>query len=406
MKRALHRELGVILVLALSCAGLFFIPGPNLLATPGGERARARVIRVDNGDLQLHGLLKFGSQKLEVEILGGPHRGQVFHAANELRAQMELDKEFVPGDVAVVTLPPGATVEDSVATAQDHDRSFWLWTLSLGFCVALCIFGNWTGVKALFSFILSCLVIWKAVIPLVLRGWPASWTIFGAVCFLTGAILFLVAGFNRKGVAAFLGAISGVFAGLCLAHWFTVVMKINGAVLPYSQTLFYGGYEFLDLQDIFVGAMILASSGAVMDLAMDIAAGVDEVACHSPRLSARALIASGMRIGRSVVGTMTTTLLLAYSGGYITLLMMFCAQGNPPWEFINNPLVASEAVKTLIGSFSLLLVAPFTALFAGILLCRARQNTAEAPAAPERFPETSQDPSPAGDAEEPQSEGE
>ena len=88
MKRALHRELGVILVLALSCAGLFFIPGPNLLATPGGERARARVIRVDNGDLQLHGLLKFGSQKLEVEILGGPHRGQVFRAANELRAQM------------------------------------------------------------------------------------------------------------------------------------------------------------------------------------------------------------------------------------------------------------------------------------------------------------------------------
>ena len=74
-----------------------------------------------------------------------------------------------------MTLPPGATVEDSVATAQDHDRSFWLWTLSLGFCVALCIFGNWTGVKALFSFILSCLVIWKAVIPLVLRGWPASW---------------------------------------------------------------------------------------------------------------------------------------------------------------------------------------------------------------------------------------
>ena len=131
------------------------------------------------------------------------------------------------------------------------------------------------------------------------------------------------------------------------------------------------------------------------------------LAAIDPRRSpARALIASGMRIGRSVVGTMTTTLLLAYSGGYITLLMMFCAQGNPPWEFINNPLVASEAVKTLIGSFSLLLVAPFTALFAGILLCRARQNTAEAPAAPERFPETSQDPSPAGDAEVPQSEGE
>ena len=69
---------------------------------------------------------------------------------------------------------------------------------------------------------------------------------------------------------------------------------------------------------------------------------------------------------------MTTTLLLAYSGGYITLLMMFCVQGNPPWEFLNNPLVASEAVKTLIGSFALILVAPFTAVAGGLLLARPR----------------------------------
>ena len=200
---------------------------------------------------------------------------------------------------------------------------------------------------------------------------------------MTAAILFLVSGINRKGLAAFAGAIAGVFAGLCMAHGFTLLMKINGAVLPYSQALIYCGCDFLDLQDVFVGAMILASSGAVMDLAMDIAAGIDEVARHSPGLPARSLIASGLRIGRSVVGTMTTTLLLAYSGGYITLLMMFCVQGNSPWEFLNNPLVASEAVKTLIGSFALVLVAPFTAVAGGVLLAR-RKGTGETVSAEER----------------------
>ncbi|MBQ6352990.1 MAG: YibE/F family protein, partial [Lentisphaeria bacterium] len=150
-------------------------------------------------------------------------------------------------------------------------------------------------------------------------------------------------------------------------HLFGRLMKINGATMPYVQTLLYSGYEDLSLPDIFIGAMILAGSGAVMDLAMDIAAGVCEVARHNPRLSARELAASGIRIGRSVVGTMTTTLLLAYSGGYITLLMVFAAQGTRVVDFLNNPLVAAEVAKTLIGSFALVLVAPLTALASALL---------------------------------------
>lgn len=370
MKRSLRREIIVIAVLALVCAGMWYIPCPPPLVKQTGRRASARVLTVDDGELQTLGQLKFGTQHLTVEILNGPDAGKQYDAANELRAQMDLDKIFVPGDTAIVVMPSGELDSRTVITAQDHDRSFWFLVLGISFCTVLCVFGGWVGVKALLSFILSCLTIWKAVIPLVLRGWSASWTIFGAVCFLTAAILFLVSGINRKGLAAFAGAISGVFAGLCMAHGFTLLMKINGAVLPFSQVLINCGCDFLDLQDIFTGAMILASSGAVMDLAMDIAAGIDEVARHSPDLPVRQLIGSGLRIGRSVVGTMTTTLLLAYSGGYITLLMMFCVQGNSPWEFLNNPLVASEAVKTLIGSFALVLVAPFTAVAGGFLLAR------------------------------------
>ena len=109
-----------------------------------------------------------------------------------------------------------------------------------------------------------------------------------------------------------------------------------------------------------------------MDLAMDIASGVEELALHNPDLPGKELVKSGFRIGRSVVGTMTTTLLLAYSGGYITLLMMFSAQGTPVLEFLNSSLVASELVKTLIGSFSLVLVAPFTALISGWIFVRKK----------------------------------
>lgn len=368
IKHALRQDLTITAILALCCVGLWFVPSPERVMKESTVKEHAIVLEADNTDLQKHGLLEYGTQVLKVEIRSGPLKKKIFQAENLIRAQMELDKKFKSGDRIIVVMQPDANPDTAVIRAQDFDRTLWTWVLAGLFCVFLCIFGRWTGVKALFSFFLSVMVIWKAVIPLVLQGWAASWTIFACVCFLTAAIMYLIAGINRKGTAAFLGAISGVFAGLCMSHLFTWLMNINGATMPYVQALYYSGFENLNLQDIFTGAVILASSGAVMDLGMDIASGVEEVAIHNETLTAKQLTASGLRIGRSVVGTMTTTLLLAYSGGYITLLMMFAIQGNSILEILNNPLVAAESVKTLIGSFSLVLVAPFTAIFSGILL--------------------------------------
>ena len=366
MKRAIKREIILVCGVILLSIALYFVPSAPKVAGTAGRTLPAKVLEADNSELTRHGLVLYGSQKLTVNV-----GGKTFTANNQLRGQMELDKVFKKGDTAVVVLHPGDTPQKSVLTAQDFYRNFWSLTLFSGFCILLCIFGGFTGIKALFSFVFSCLVIWKLVIPLALRGYPASWMIFAAVVILTAVIIFLVAGLTRKGVAAFAGSISGVFAGLLMAHIFGRLMHINGAAMPYVQTLYYSGYDFLNIQDVFIGAMILASSGAVMDLAMDIASGVEELALHNPDLPGKELVKSGLRIGRSVVGTMTTTLLLAYSGGYITLLMMFAAQGTPVLEFLNSSLVASELVKTLIGSFSLVLVAPFTALISGwIFACK------------------------------------
>ena len=340
-KRA-ARDWLFLAVVFLCCGGLYLLPSPPSLLRQEGTSELAYVTKVDNSDIRQHGLIRAGSQQLEVELIRGEWKNRRFRAGNELRGNLELDKEFQVGDLAVVTLPPGASPEKSVLVARDHYRSGWGLVLFGGFCLLLVLFGGWVGAKALFSFVFSCLAIWKLVIPLVLRGWSADWVIFGTVAVLTAVIVYLVAGLSRKGVAAFIGSSAGVLAGLGMAHLFGFLMKINGATMPYVQTLLYSGYEKLSLPDIFIGATILAGSGAVMDLAMDIAAGVEEVARHNPGLPARELAASGIRIGRSVVGTMTTTLLLAYSGGYITLLMVFAAQGTRVLDFLNNPLVAAE----------------------------------------------------------------
>ncbi len=351
-----------VVVLALCCAALLLVPGARRLADDGARTVRAEVVETDDSGLQLHGLVEFGTQLMKVRLPDG----RVFQAANELRAQMELDKKFSVGDTALVVLPPNAADGD-ILVARDHWRMGWGFAFFAGFCVLLCVFGGWTGLKALFSFVFSCLVVWKLLIPLVLAGWHASTVVFVTVAVLTGVIMYLVAGWTRKGISAFVGSMLGVVASLALAHFFGRVMNVNGATMPFAQQLLYSGFSGLDLQDIFFGAIVLASSGAVMDLAMDISAGVSEVARHSPGLGRRELFMSGIRIGRAVVGTMTTTLLLAYSGGYLTLLMVFAAQGTSPVDFINSTLVSAEFVKTMVGSFGLVLVAPASALVAAYL---------------------------------------
>lgn len=362
-------------VLTVFCVLLPFL---NLFPNPQldiGTKERAKVIAVDNSGLQTLGLVRQGSQQLEVEILSGRWKGKHFKAYNQLRAQLELDKTFEEGNTILVAMLNDADPETTVLNAQDHYRIGYTLLLFSLFAFCLILFGGTTGVCALLSFVFTCLVVWKLVIPLCLLGWSAVFVCFAAVTVLCGVIIFLVAGLSRKGLTAFCGAFLGVLASCAAAYLFTHLFRINGAVMPYSQALLYSGFERLSLSDIYIGAVFLSSSGAVMDLAMDVAAGMQEVADKQPNVTRRQLLGSGLTIGRAVVGTMTTTLLLAYSGGYLTLLMMFAAQGTQPVDFINNPYVASESVKTLIGSFGLVLVAPFTAITGMFLVKNTTHRT-------------------------------
>ncbi len=379
MRRNVHHlrgDLISIAVFSLLCVGLWFLDLTPPHPPPEGTKERARVLTVDNSQLVQLGLLHTGTQLLTVEVLSGRFAGETFPAANELRAQIELDKLFKPGDIALVGILNHAIPGKTMINAQDHYRLGWSAVLFGLFGVLLLLFGRLTGFKALLSFVFSCMVVWKVLVPLCMDGFPAMWLTIGCVTVLTAVIVFLVAGWTRKFLAAFAGSMLGVLSGCFLAALFTSLFKINGAVMPYSQALLYSGYEYLNLSDIYIGGIILASSGAVMDLGMDVAAGIEELSHHNPDLSSRELIASGLRIGRSVVGTMTTTLLLAYAGGYLTLMMAFAAQGTSPVDFINNPYVASEMVKTLVGSFALVLVAPFTAFAGGLIFGRTKASAA------------------------------
>lgn len=359
--------IAVIVILLLLPTGY-----EEVLQYQKSDRSVAQVIEVDDSAIKDTGLVRTGEQRCKIKLLDGEYKGQEVTAVNMLRGSLEQDKLFEVGDKALVVVSHADGVITNV-TMIDHYRVPWELVMGVGFILFLALFAGETGLRAIFSFILTILAIWKLLVPLYLDGWNPIWVGLAVTLFLTSIIISLVYGFDRRSVAAIAGSFLGILVTCVLGILFTDAFKIHGAVMSYSESLLYAGYQSLDLTQIFMASIFIGASGAVMDLAVDITSAVKEVVDKKPDISCIEAIKSGMNVGRAAMGTMTTTLLLAYSGGYVALLMVFMAQGTPLSHIFNYKYVAAEMIHTVIGSFGLVTVAPFTAICAGYLLTKKKE---------------------------------
>ena len=337
------------------------------------DRASARVTAVDNSAIVDTGLVRSGEQRCQLELLSGKFKGQTVDGMNMLTGSVEQDKLFAEGDKALVVV---SFLGDEIrsVTMIDHDRAGAEALLALLFAALLVLFAGRTGVRAIFSFVLTVLMLWKVLVPVYLKGYNPIFVGLLITLLLTLLIIALVYGFDRRCLAAVSGAALGILVTCVLGMLFTDLFKIHGAVMQSSESLLYSGYGHLSLTNIFMASIFIGSSGAVMDLAVDITSAVNEVVEKRPDIGRWEAVKSGMNVGRAAMGTMTTTLLLAYSGGYIALLMVFMAQGTPVTHILNLKYVSAEIIHTVVGSFGLVTVAPFTALTAGWLLAKEKRS--------------------------------
>lgn len=341
------------------------------------ERCTARVLSVDDSAIIDTGLVRSGEQRCQLEILDGMFQGQTVSGVNMLNGSLEQDKVFQPGDKALVVVShDGDTITN--VTMSDHYRLSWELVMAIGFAIFLILFAGTTGVRAIASFVLTVLTLWKVLVPLYLKGYNPIWIGLAITLFLTVLIIALVYGFDRRCWAAVSGSFLGILVTCVLGVLFTDLFQIHGAVMSYSESLLYSGYQDLNLTQIFMASIFIGASGAIMDLSVDITSAVYEVVEKCPDLTWWEATRSGMNVGRAAMGTMTTTLLFAYSGGYVALLMVFMAQGTPVENILNYKYVAAELIHTVIGSFGLVTVAPFTALCAGVFLTRREKKEAAA----------------------------
>ena len=360
---------------------IFFAIIAALLALPTGfedaqqfkdaEKCKVLVEAVDNSSLINTGLIRTGQQVCTVRFLSGKFKMQTAEGWNMLGGSLSQDKLFRPGDKAqaVVHHYDGEIISVNLIDYYLLDGEL---LLALAFAVFLVVFARGVGLRSVFSFAITILVLWKILVPLFLKGHNPIFVGLAAVAIMTFVILALVYGFDKKLLSSFCGAMSGIVFAMVLSIICTSSFHIHGAVMANSEALLYSGFQDLNLTQIFMASICVGASGSVMDLSVDITSAVSEVVRNCPDISRKEAIKSGLTVARAAMGTMTTTLLLAYSGTCIATLMTFMAQGTPVYNILNNNIVAAEIINTIAGSFGLAMTAPLTAVIAGTVLAKSQ----------------------------------
>lgn len=377
MRAETKKQVIIILIFAAFLVLLAAIPtGFEKQIYFNSEGVKAKVIETDNSGVYTTGLMKQGDQRCTIEVLKGSYKGEVTEAVNMLTGKMEFDKIFAPGDYAYVLLERGEDGSIIFANMIDHYRIDSEIALVCMFAAMLILFSGFTGVRTIISFAFALLSIWKLLIPMMLKG--VSPLVVGLLIgnLITVVTLILVAGFTKKAACAISGSVVSSLLTCAIAVIWVNIFKTGGTVMAWSESLLYAGFEHLNLTAIFQTGIYLACSGAILDLSVDISAALDEIYQNNKDISLKAMIKSGFTIGKAVVGTQTTTLLLAYMGSFITVMMVYMAQGTPFMAILNSKSIAAEIITTFAGCMGIIIVSPLTAVICGFVYCHRERKAA------------------------------
>ena len=275
--------------------------------------------------------------------------------------------------VVVMQSLAGDTVVSSVYA---QDREFQILAFAALYLLALCLIGGWQGAKGALGLVFTFGCILWVYLPLVYRGWSPFWSAV-LVCAVTAVVtLWLVGGPTRKTLVAAAGTVAGVVMAGVAASLFSLATGITGWNVSDIESLM----TLWSTADIQVGGLLfsgllISSLGATMDVAMSIASSMAEVQAQTPDISCRALFQAGMRVGRDMMGTDSNTLILAFAGGSVSMLVLDYAYDLSWLQIINSNNIGIAVMQGLAGSFGVVLSVPVTVALAMLLYVRPDRET-------------------------------
>lgn len=320
----------------------------------------------DGGDLVAGGR-ELVCQRYDMELLSGPDEGQV--VSQELY-DTEAGYGYSVGDKVVLAYQPDVDpmFQYSIADRQRKPTLFWLAALFAGCVVAL---GRMRGVAALVGLVLSLVILLTFTLPAIVDGRDALAVALVSASAIAFVAIYLTHGVNALTTVALLGTLASLAATALLAAVFTEAAAITGFAAEESGFLLIGGAS-IDIQGLILAGMVIGALGAIDDMTVTQASAVAELHRADPVMGPLALYRAGIRIGRDHVASTVNTLVLAYAGASMPLLVLFTVTSQPLASVANGELVATEIVRTLVGSIGLVLSVPLTTWLAGVVTREAQ----------------------------------
>ncbi|EKD83219.1 MAG: YibE/F family protein [uncultured bacterium] len=307
---------------------------------------------------------------VDLEFMAGPYAGQT----------LSTEHFEAPGSAYNLDLEVGQTVlavaenqEGQLITGIDeHYKSGKLLFISTLILLLIAGVAGINGVKAMLALFITLIIIFAVMARLLLSGWaPVPLAILSALVISTINLAF-IAGRTRKGVIALIGTVSGVILAGLFGWMAAVLLRLTGYTGHETTYLQLLNAE-IDLRGLLISGIIIGALGAVMDVAISISSSLLEISRANPGYDRKKLFESGMNIGRDIIGSMVNTLILAYTGASLTLILLFAIQKEdfPLIKVMNMEFICAEIVRSLAGLFGMVLAIPVTAAVGAWIYCMA-----------------------------------
>ncbi len=329
---------------------------------------RAEITSIEEHQVSRGKNLKITETWVMLKILDGHLEGKTKKAIFGGKSDMPVEMQYRVGQKVFIGIAEEG-FEGSAEYISIYDTDNTIYIIILLFLMAAAIIGI-GRIKGLFSLIalgISILLFFRVLIPATLKGYsPLPIAVLLSIISIL-ITLPLIAGLKKKTLAAILGASAGIVLSSLLAMFFGSIMHLSGLVTNDMLTVFYAADVNIDLRGLALSGMIIAALGAVMDICISISSSAAEIFHANPEISEKKAFTSVLTIGTDILGSMVNTLILAYVGSSMSLILLIAMKlkpGMPFWLVLNYNPVLGEIIKSVIGSLGMFLSIPITAWIA------------------------------------------
>lgn len=348
--------------------GLYFfnqsIDRIDLIDSNGMSFAKGTVVEIISENRNEDGT-QLGTQIVNVLIKSGEYQGKIIQTTNIDSYLYGADCKI--GTKVIVQLSEyNGTVSASV---YNYDRTNVLYIMIAIFFISLLLIGKKKGLTAILGLVFTFICILYLYLPMMYIGISPFVSACLVAILTTLVTMYFIGGLTMKTLCAILGTICGVVLSGIFAFLFGKISHINGYNVSDIETLiFIGQNSQLDVSGLLFSGILIASLGAIMDVAISISTTMEELVFHNPQISRKQLLKSGIKIGGDMMGTMSNTLILAFTGSSLSTLMIFYSYKMTFLQMFNSYDIGIEIIQGISGSLGVVLTVPFVALISSLFM--------------------------------------